>query len=203
MSLQIKEVFTVQASPDAVFAFLNNPADVVTCLPGAELTETIDERTYAGRVKVKVGPISTAYAGRATLTEVDPAARRVRITGEGKESGGSGSAKMQMVAVANATAGGTEVTVDATIDIAGRVMQFGRGLIESVSKQLFAQFVEAARGRLEQPSAPAPAESAVADAGVAGAAASPPPPQATKELSALPLLWRALLEWLRRLFGGR
>jgi carbon monoxide dehydrogenase subunit G len=175
---------------------------VVTCLPGAELTETIDERTYAGRVKVKVGPISTAYAGRATLTEVDAAARRVRITGEGKESGGSGSAKMQMVAVAVPAANGTEVTVDATIDIAGRVMQFGRGLIESVSKQLFTQFVESARSKLERAPAPAPVASAAAQPEAVQApvhqAAAP-----AKELSALPLLWRALLDWLRGLFGNR
>ena len=151
MSLVIHEAFTVQASPDRVFAFLNNPADVVTCLPGAELTESIDARTHMGRVRVKVGPVSTSYAGKAILSEVDPALRRVTITGEGKESGGSGSARLHMVAVATATAdGSTSVTVDATIDIAGRIMQFGRGLIESVSKQLFQQFVVAARDKLER-----------------------------------------------------
>jgi carbon monoxide dehydrogenase subunit G len=193
VSLLIKEVFTVNATPERVFAFLNNPAEVVTCLPGAELTETLDDRTYGGRVKVKVGPISTAYAGRATLTEVDAASRRVRITGEGKESGGAGSARLQLVAVATPVAGGTEVSVDATIDIAGRVMQFGRGLIESVSKQLFAQFVEAARAKLEV--TPTPAATAEVPRVL-------PVPEPVKELKAFPLLVRALLAWLRGLFTG-
>ncbi len=195
MSLLIKEVFSVNATPDRVFAFLSNPADVVTCLPGAELTETIDERTYAGRVRVKVGPIATAYAGRATLTEIDASARRVRITGQGKESGGSGSAKMLMVAQATGVGNGmTEVTVDATVDIAGRVMQFGRGLIESVSKQLFSQFVESAKGKLEVVPAPHSFGAEVVQ---------PPAPPPEKELRALPLIWRALLDWARRLFGGK
>ena len=86
MSLSIHETFRVGASAERVFAFLTNPAEVVTCLPGAELTETIDERTYGGRVKVKVGPITAAYAGRATLVDVDAAEGRARIVGEGKES---------------------------------------------------------------------------------------------------------------------
>lgn len=200
MSLVIREVFTVQAPADHVFAFLCNPGEVVTCLPGAELTETIDDRNYAGRVKVKVGPISTAYAGKAVLTDVDSGARRVAITGEGKESGGTGSARMQLVAQATPTASGaTEVAVDAAIDIAGRVMQFGRGLIESVSKQLFAQFVEAAKTRLESSAAAASvaATTTAAAAPTTPAASSPP----VRELHVLPLLFRALVDWFKRLFG--
>lgn len=198
MSLVIHESFTVQADPDRVFAFLNNPADVVTCLPGAELTESIDARTHVGRVRVKVGPVSTAYAGRAILTEVDPALRRVTITGEGKESGGSGSARMHMVAIATPGAdGSTHVTVDATIDIAGRIMQFGRGLIESVSKQLFQQFVVAAREKLER--APEPAVSATPS--TAASTPAPPAVEASRELRLLPLLWRSLMDWLKRLLG--
>ena len=93
MSLTINETFRVDAHPDRVWQFLKNPAEVVTCLPGAELTETIDAQTYGGKVKVKVGPITAAYAGKAILTQVDDAARRMQIVGEGKESGGSGSAR--------------------------------------------------------------------------------------------------------------
>jgi hypothetical protein len=204
MSLIVKEVFRVRASADRVWTFLKNPAEVVTCLPGAELTETIDERSYAGRVRVKVGPVSTSYAGRAMLASVDEAARRVEIVGEGKESGGAGSAKLHMwagaVAVDAATA---EVTVDATIDIAGRVMQFGRGLIDSVSRQLFQQFVEAATSKLEVPDeargggVPGDLERSTA---ASGATAQPERPQ---ELRALPLLFRALWDWLRRALFAR
>lgn len=198
MSLVIHEAFTVQADPDRVFAFLKNPAEVVTCLPGAELTETIDARTHMGRVRVKVGPVSTAYAGKAVLAEVDPTLRRVAITGEGKESGGSGSARMQMVAVATANPdGSTSVTVDATIDIAGRIMQFGRGLIESVSKQLFQQFVIAAREKLER----APETVVSATPATATGPSTPPAVEAPRELRVLPLLWRSLIDWLKRLLG--
>lgn len=165
MSLLLNETFRVSASPERVWAFLKNPADVVTCLPGAELTSTIDERTYGGRVKVKVGPITAAYAGKATLAEVDDASRRMQIVAEGKESGGPGSARMTMTGVVTALPdGGSEVSVDAAIDIAGRVMQFGRGLIESVNKQLFRQFAEAVQARLAAAEAPASSGAVVNEA---------------------------------------
>ncbi len=150
MSLTLNETFRVAAPADRVWQFLKDPAQVVTCLPGAELTDTIDATTYGGRVKVKVGPITAKYAGKATLAQVDDSARRMQIVAEGKESGGSGSARMTMTGSVTALPdGASEVSVDAQIDIAGRVMQFGRGLIESVNKQLFKQFAESVQAKLE------------------------------------------------------
>ena len=223
MSLTLTETFRVAAHPDRVWAFLKNPADVVTCLPGAELTGTIDASTYAGRVKVKVGPITAAYAGTATLRDVDDAARRMTIVAEGKESGGPGSARMTLTgAVVALDDGASEVRVDAAIDIAGRVMQFGRGLIESVNKQLFRQFADAVQVRLASaeaaaavaaepavhaPSIPdemAPVPSpAVQPATASPATAGAPAIASGGELRALPLLWKALAGWLRGIFGGR
>lgn len=160
MAITLNETFRVSAPPERVWEFLKDPAQVVTCLPGAELTETIDEKTYGGRVKVKVGPITAAYAGRATLATVDDADRRMQIIAEGKESGGSGQARMTMTGKVNALAeGGSEVSVDAHIDIAGRVMQFGRGLIESVNKQLFKQFADSVQDKLSSAAPEIPVES--------------------------------------------
>ena len=96
MSIRIEEVFQIEAHADRVWAYLTDPRQVVHCLPGAELTSVQDESTFLGRVKVKVGPITAAYAGKVILTERDEANRVVRMTGEGRESGGSGSAKMMM-----------------------------------------------------------------------------------------------------------
>jgi len=198
MSITIHETFTVNAPITRVWRFLTTPQEVVECLPGAELTEVLSEREYAGRVKVKVGPITAAYAGKATLAEVDEAKHRITLVGEGRETGGAGSAKMTMHGgvTPNAT-GGSDVTVDATIDIAGKVMQFGRGLVESVSQQLFKQFVEQARVRLES-EAPGAVESPLGSNNPAPTSAAAPT-TAPRELRLLPLLWRAIVDWFRRL----
>ncbi len=149
MAIRIEEVFEIQAHPDRVWSYLTDPRQVVNCLPGAELTSVQDDTTFLGRVKVKVGPISTAYAGKVILTERDDANRVVKMTGEGRESGGAGSAKMTMTSsVVGLANGRSEVRVVADIDIVGRIAQFGRGMIESVNKQMFKQFTECVRTTL-------------------------------------------------------
>jgi carbon monoxide dehydrogenase subunit G len=175
MSIRIEEVFGIQAHPDRVWSYLTDPREVVHCLPGAELTSVQDDTTFLGRVKVKVGPIATAYAGKVILTERDDTNRVVKMTGEGRESSGSGSAKMTMTStVVGLPSGGSEVRVTAEIDIVGRVAQFGRGMIESVNKQMFKQFTECVRSTLAQP-AETPAASTAAEMGAAASASSPPP----------------------------
>lgn len=191
MGTKIQERFEVRAPAAAVWAFLVDPRRVVTCLPGAELTQVVDDRTFDGTVKVKVGPVSVAYRGRVHLDEVDEGGRRVHMTGEGRESGGAGSAKMRMESrLAELPSGVTEVTVRAEVDVVGRLVQLGRGMIEQVSHQLFLQFADRVRATLE------------AEAGAAPGAPAP----AAGPVRAIPLLMKALLAWLasllRRLRGG-
>jgi carbon monoxide dehydrogenase subunit G len=190
MSIRIEEIFQIEAHPDRVWAYLTDPRQVVHCLPGAELTSVQDESTFLGRVKVKVGPITAAYAGKVVLTDRDETNRVVRMTGEGRESGGSGSAKLTMTStVVGLPTGGTEVRVSADIDIVGRMAQFGRGMIESVNKQMFKQFTDCVRATLASsaetpagttaaPVASAPAEPAAESPHSPSAAASPTPPPA-------------------------
>ena len=203
MAFKIEETFQVQAPAERVWRYLIDPRQVVGCLPGAELTEVQDERTYLGRVKVKVGPVTAAYNGRAHLADVNDAERIVRITAEGKETGGTGSAKMSMVSTVIALAdGGCDVRVQADVDVAGKIVQFGRGMIESVSKQLFRQFAECVRAQLETAergegastrAAPPPAP---ADATRVGG----PPPRTATPVRLFPLLFSALWSSIARLF---
>src|ERR1043165_1045761 len=131
MGMKIEETFRVRAPVERVWRWLVDPRQVVGCLPGAELTGEESDRTYLGRVKVKVGPIMASYAGRAQLAEVDEARPSVRLTGEGRESGGSGSARLTMTShLTTMTGGATEIRVEADIDVAGKIIQFGRGMIE-------------------------------------------------------------------------
>jgi carbon monoxide dehydrogenase subunit G len=191
MSIPIKQTFSVNAPVERVWRFLTNPREVAQCLPGAEIIEALSEREFGGRVQVRVGPITAAYTGTATLAEVDEAGKRIRLIGEGRELGGGGSGMARLVmegSVAPNENGGSVVRVDATVQIAGRVMQFGRGLVESVSQQIFREFAEQARARLEAP--------VLADA----TSAAPPPARPGREMRLIPMLWRAAVDWFRRLF---
>ena len=153
MSIQIEETFQVAVPVDTVWRFLLDPHRVVTCMPGAELEQVVDERTFEGAVKIKLGAITTRYRGRVQLTEVDEAAHTVRMLAEGRETGG-GTAKGTLTSQVRALPDGdTEVIAQAEVDITGRVMQMGRGMIQGVSSQLFAQFATRTREALETPAA--------------------------------------------------
>ena len=198
MSLIIRESFRVQSSLERVWSYLLDPAQIVDCLPGAELTEVQDERTYLGRVKVKVGPVTASYAGKATIVEADVPQRRMRLVAEGKESAGAGAAKMAMTSDLVALPdGATEVRVEATIDVVGKVAQFGRGLMETVSRELFKQFVTCVRARLEGP----PARND--EAGAMNAAPAVSPSRSTAPVRPLALLVRALWTAIRAFFSRR
>lgn len=193
MAFRIEETFQVDAPLAAVWSYLIDPRQVVRCIPGAELTGSESDRVFLGTVKVKVGPVTVSYAGRAMLTEVDEAARQVRMTGVGRESVGAGSAKLSMTSrLAALPQGGTEIRVEADVDVAGKLVQFGRGMIEQVSKQLFRQFAECVRGEM---------------VGRATGAAAPPAATAAKPVRAVPLLlqsvWAMILRFVRRLARRR
>ena len=213
MPFKTEETFQLHAPADRVWAYLVDPRQVVTCLPGAELTSVQDASTFLGKVKVRVGPVAVAYSGKVVITERDDAARVVRMVGEGRESAGAGSAKVLITStVAALPDGGTEVRVTADADIVGKIAQFGRGMIESVNKQMFRQFTECVRANLETPAAAVPEPSApsvtIPPASPADATFVAParqPQHMTIEtvpaVRLLPLIARALWDWLAGLVG--
>jgi uncharacterized protein len=199
MAIHIEERFVVRAPAQPVWDHLLDPRRVVTCLPGAELAAVVDERTFDGNVKVKVGTITVTYRGRVHLAQVDVAARRVRMTAQGRESGGAGQARVTMDSEVSALPdGGTEVVIRAQLDVAGRIVQLGRGMIEQVSHQLFEQFAACVQATVEVAEA-----TGAAAPGTAAPSAAPLAPGSAEAVRALPLLFRALWAWLLGLLGRR
>lgn len=212
-SLRIEERFTVDAPPERVWGFLIDPHQVVVCLPGAQLDSQDDQGAFHGAVKVKVGAVTVQYRGSMTFEELDHERRFVRMLGKGKEKGGAGSVSMTMEStVREAEGGGAEVTVDSTVQLAGKIVRFGRGMIEAVSKEVFKQFTACATERLEG-EGPSAADGARADSPADGPRPdSPEGERATgggraetreepQAVAALPLLFRAFRSWLAGLFG--
>jgi carbon monoxide dehydrogenase subunit G len=200
MAFKIEERFEVQAPVERVWKYLIDPKRVVECLPGAELLEQQDEHTFLGAIKVKVGPLSMSYKGQAKLTEINEETHQVRMVGDAREVTGSGSTKVSMLSTVSPLAnGGCEVLVNADIDLVGKIVQFGRGMIQEVSRQMFRQFSTCVKKHLEADESPQPPESA--DQPPAQPAAPPTEPE-TKAVSAAPLAFRALWAIIVRFFSG-
>ena len=188
MAIEIRERFQVSAPIDVVWRFMMDPHQVVSCMPGAELAEVVDERTFLGSVKVKLGAITTSYSGRVHFSEIDGQAYRVQMVAEGRETGG-GTAKGTITSrLRSLPDGQTEVVAEASVDLTGRVMQVGRGMIQGVSQQLFQQFVKSTKERLEAPES----------AGAEGVPVESQPIRIVPVI--LQTLWAAIIGFVRQLF---
>ncbi len=125
----------VPADPDAVFTLINDVERVASCLPGAVLDGREDD-TYLGRVKFKVGPISAAYSGRIRFTEVVPDQRRLRLIARGADSHGNGDAEADVTLTVAPTSSGSVLDLHTDLVVRGKIAQFGKGAITTVSNRL-------------------------------------------------------------------
>jgi carbon monoxide dehydrogenase subunit G len=168
--MEITKSFVLKAPAPAVWAFLTDPTRVARCLPGAAITEKLDEQSYAGTITVKVGPVTANYKGKMRFERLDEAAGEADIAASGQETRGKGGADMRMKSrVMARSPEETEVTVVSDVNVMGVLAQFGRGMIQDVSDQLFQKFTDGMRRELETA---APAAAAVA---VPAPSAEPPP----------------------------
>src|ERR1700740_469785 len=132
MALKIEKTFQVNEPVEKVWDFLSDPRKVATCVPGAQITEQVDEKTYKGAISVKVGPSVTDYKGEVQIVRLDPENHEIEILGKGQDVRGRGSASMKMTGKLRALAdGGTEVTSISEIGGVGILGQMGsRGVPE-------------------------------------------------------------------------
>ena len=188
--MKITEVIEVKSSPQQVWELFQDVPSLATCLPGAELTEDKGDGTYAGEVSVKLGPMTAKFEGQATVTP-DPESRTGTVKGKGVDKRGGSQGQMKMVyAIEDAAAGGTKITVDADVMLAGAAAQFGRtGLIQEMSKRLISEFVDCVEAKLAATNEEEAAEV------VAGE---------VKGFSLLlSSLWSSLRDLVKRLLGGK
>ena len=185
MGMEITKSFVLKAPAPAVWAFLTDPTRVARCLPGAAITEKIDDQSWAGTITVKVGPVTANYRGKMRFERLDEAAGEADIAASGQETRGKGGADMRMKSrVVAKSPEETEVTVISDVNVMGVLAQFGRGMIQDVSDQLFQKFTDGMRRELE--TAPVAASPAAAPASPASPPPAPAPEAAPAAAQAAP-----------------
>jgi carbon monoxide dehydrogenase subunit G len=137
------------ADPDAVFALINDVERVASCLPGAILDGQEDD-TYLGRVKFKVGPISAAYSGKIRFTEIAPDERRLRLSARGADSHGNGDAEADVTLTVAPAGSGSALDLHTDLVVRGKIAQFGKGAITTVSTRLLEQFARNLAAQLDE-----------------------------------------------------
>lgn len=178
--MELTHTFTVPATIEETWSAFNDIESVAGCFPGATVG-SVEEDTFTGSVKVKLGPIALVYNGTGTFTEKDEVAHRMVIEAKGKDKRGNGTAGAHVVARLEAAGASTNVEVVTDLSITGKPAQFGRGVIQDVSDKLLGQFVGCLEQKLGAAPEPLTASAPGTEPGTApgaGATASTSPPRA-------------------------
>lgn len=141
MNTTITKSFHADQPIDLVWAHLSDPQKVVVCVPGATLTEKVDEDNYKGAVELKFGPVKASYGGLITFTQRDAVTHKMALKGTGTDTKGKGGAEMTMTGSLTQKDGGTDVDISMEVGITGMLAQFGSRLINDVSNHVFEQFI--------------------------------------------------------------
>ena len=210
----IEDSFTVRTPVDRLWAFIQDVEGIAPCMPGAELTEVVDDRTWKGKVHVKFGPVQMAFSGTVVMEERDDAAHRATLSAKGTEQRGKGVANAKVESwLEPAGDDGTTVHIRSDITITGAAAQLSRGLLPEVSKLLTKQFADCLESKLNEETAAAdpPTVDATARKMTTGETTPAPgdpalraTPQAVGGLGlGLRALWAAITRFFSRLFGRR
>jgi uncharacterized protein len=215
----IEDAFTVHTPVDRLWAFIQDVEGIAPCMPGAELTEVVDDRTWKGKVHVKFGPVQMAFSGTVMMEEKDDAAYRAKLSAKGTEQRGKGVANAKVESwLEPAGADGTTVRIRSDITITGAAAQLSRGLLPEVSKLLTKQFADCLESKLneEASAAPTATSGAASSETIVGEAREAEPttgaepatrgaaPQAVGGFGlGLRVLWATIVRFFSRLFGRR
>ena len=174
-------------------------------MPGAELTEVVDQNTYKGKIGVRLGPVALTFAGIVKFEQIDGATRTARVAAQGTDAKGRGGANAASVFRLEPAGEGSKVLVHTNLTLSGAVAQYGRGvgIIQATAAQLMKQFAACLKEKLAQER---PAASAAASASPAPMQPSPPiaptttPTPAAKPIAGFALIANVIWSWITRLF---
>ncbi len=184
-AMLIENAFTVAVPAEDLWRYLLDVERVAPCLPGAELTDVVDDRTWKGTVLAKFGPVSMSFAGTVTIQERDDAAHRVVLKATGMEQKGKGAANASVTSwLEPADPGSTTVKMQADITLTGAAAQMSRGLLPEISKKLTQQFADCLQAGMAAGAEPVAAAEPVGGIGLGLSAA-----------------WATVVRYFRRLFG--
>ena len=184
--MRLENAFEVDAPPEAAWGLLMDVPRVIPCMPGTELTETVDDSNWKAKMTVKLGPVSLAFATDVTRENVDDTARSATLSARARELRGRGGGRATIVSTLVPLDGGTRVEIVTDLTLSGAVAQYGRGMVQDVSSQLTKRFAECLQAQLG--SAPGPA------------AGDQPAPVPVQPVSGLPLALGALQRAVGRFF---
>jgi carbon monoxide dehydrogenase subunit G len=191
MQVKLEKTFPIHAPAGLGWKFLQDIPAVAACMPGAEITDTLDDSHYRGKLKAKIGPASMAFNGDLAVAGIDAESRRLRMIGKGQDTKGSSTAEMDLTAQIAAAQGGCELHGRATVTVNGKAASLGGRMMTQVADQILNQF-----GKNFANHVLALGEGAGAEEAREQLAEQP------RELNGLAFVWSVITGFFKSLFGG-
>jgi carbon monoxide dehydrogenase subunit G len=196
--MEFDNSFEVPLPPDKAWATLMDIKSIAPCMPGAELTEIVDDTTFKGKVSVRLGPVSLTFQGAAAFEDVDDTAHKATVKAQGADAKGRGGANANVAFHLEPSDAGSTVKIHTDLQLSGSVAQYGRGagMIQDLAGQIIGQFATNLSQKIEA-EMPADAEAAADDAPTAAPVAAP----AQVGGMAFRVMWNQIVRSFRSLFG--
>jgi uncharacterized protein len=214
--MEFDNSFEVPLAPAHAWDVLMDIRGIAPCMPGAELTDIVDDKNYKGKIAVRLGPVALSFAGRVELDNIDEANHSARVKAQGSDAKGRGSANATATFRIEPAGTGSKVLIHTDLMLSGAVAQYGRGvgMIQTTAAQIIGQFANNLRAQLAAQPAAAPVAVTPASVTQATAPSQPspsilpphaslPPPPAAKPISGFSLIARVLWQQIVGMFTGR
>jgi hypothetical protein len=141
--------FTVAVPQDRAFAFISDPFELASCIPGCSGLRELEPGTYAARLANRVGPISVTFDVTVALTKVEaPDAIDATIGGNAAGLGGrlTATATVRLEALDAAT---TKVSYTVELGLSGKLGGIGQPVFRAKSDELSKKFGANVKAALE------------------------------------------------------
>lgn len=150
--MKIENSFEVPVPIEEAWELLTDIERIAPCMPGAELTETVDETHYKGRMAARLGPVALTFDGSMQLEEVDKEGYQTRVKAVGKDTKGRGGAHAAIVFTLKPAEDTTQVSLQTDLQLSGAVAQYGRAVsvISKLASYLIAQFAKCLEAQLSR-----------------------------------------------------
>jgi hypothetical protein len=188
--MEFDNAFEVPLPPAQAWPVLMDIRRIAPCMPGAELTDVVDDRNYKGRIAVRLGPVALTFGGLITFEEIDNDKHSARVRAQGSDAKGRGAAQAAATFRLEPSAGGSKVLVHTDLLLSGAVAQYGRGvgMIQATAAALMTQFANNLKKQLATP----PGDTAAGDAA-----------HSVKPISATSLAGQVILNSIKDKLGGK
>ena len=194
MEVKAEKSIKLNQDPDMIWKCMIDPSFMVKSVPGAELTEQLDEKNFKGKISIKIGPVNAKFNGEAEFTKLEEADYELTMEGKGLDTSGKGGANMTMnIKLSTLKEGGTEMQSSMSLSITGRLAQFGARMIVAVNNKMFDQWATSFTELLNEQTSSKDSEKKSTNQPDNGNVAEPTP------VKALPLAWAAI----KGLFGSK